>query len=94
LIIILIINTGTLALTLAQVFHYDLSVHLMTRVAIEGYRIPPPEMANLARYRELNIGRVAFFKAWGVFSLLGDVAVCGTSRLIKKQSHAGGEIDE
>jgi len=50
-------------------------------------------MANLARYRELNIGRVPFFKAWGVFSLLGDIAVCGTSKLIPK-GHAGGETDE
>ena len=54
---------------------------LMSSVAVLGYRIPPPEMANMARYRELNVGRVPYFKAWGVFALYGDIAICGTSKL-------------
>jgi hypothetical protein len=48
-------------------------------VAIVGYRVPVPVFDNLVKYRDLNIARVPFYQAWGVFSLLTDTAICGSS---------------
>lgn len=65
---------------------------LIVSVAITGYRVPPPEMATMAKYRELMVNRIPYFNAWGVFSLVGDVSICGTSgsnqsfRLVKSWS--------
>ena len=56
-------------------------------MAITGYRVPPPEMATIEKYGEMMIARIPYFDAWGVFTLIGDAAICGTSKLSSSPCH-------
>jgi hypothetical protein len=79
--IIMTLNTASLGCAIAYVcLDYDKSPELIYRVAVVGFRIPGPEMANLMRYRDLNIARKPFFKAWGSIALIGDTAICCISK--------------
>jgi hypothetical protein len=79
--IIMTLNTASLACAIAYVGldHYKLP-ELIDRVAVVGFRIPGPDMANLMRYRDLNIARKPYFKAWGSVALIGDTAICCISK--------------
>jgi hypothetical protein len=79
--IIMILNTASLACAIVYVCLDPCeSVRLIYRVAVVGFRIPGPDMANLMRYRDLNIARKPYFKAWGSVALIGDTAICCISR--------------
>jgi hypothetical protein len=79
--IILTLNTASLACAIAYVgLDYCKSPKLTYRVAVVGFRIPGPDMANLMRYRDLNIARKPYFKAWGSIALIGDTAICCISK--------------
>jgi hypothetical protein len=79
--IIMTLNTASLACAIAYVrLDPCESMGLIYRVAVVGFRIPPPDLANLMRYRDLNIARKPYFKAWGSIALIGDTAICCISK--------------
>jgi hypothetical protein len=51
-------------------------------VAVKGFAAPEPKLETIGEYRDYNIGRVPFYLGWGVFSLVGDIAICASSKSV------------